>query len=425
MNKDVRPTGWPVIRRFSEATMRRAFEVGLSQDLWSDGVARLTEAVAGERVLVVTTPTVARCYALRLRAALLSAGVDMSVLVLPGDESRKRMEHVERICTEYFRLKLNRQSFLLALGGGVCSDMVTMAASMIRRGVRHVRVPTTLIGQIDAAIGIKGAVNFDGRKNSLGCYHPPSFVLIAPELLATLPSEHLIGGLAESIKMAVLRDGRLFDLLEQHGRELIDSQFAEPQGVSSEVLWRSIERMLEELETNFFEDQTYERLVDFGHSFSPSLEAASDFTLPHGQAVAIDIALSSVLAAELNLLECDVRNRIVDLLRDVGLPTWSPLLTETLAQQSLHDMQLHRGGHVNLVVPTGIGTATFLRQVEEIPQQPLRAALAWLQTQSSLDTEVAGTGCRQRKAIPPWKCSSSTELWKATLPLSLESAISR
>jgi len=159
------------------------------------------------------------------------------------------------------------------------------------------------------------------------------------------------------------------------------------------VLWRSIERMLEELETNFFEDQSFERLVDFGHTFSPSLEAASDFTLPHGQAVAIDIALSSALAAELNLLECDVRNRIVDLLRDVGLPTWSPLLTKTLAEQSLRDIQLHRGGSVNLVVPTGIGTATFLRQLEEIPTQSLRAALAWLRTQADIHLEGVETSC--------------------------------
>ncbi len=399
MNMDVLPAGSPDFRRLTEATKQRSFEVVLSPDLLSDGVARLANAFAGERVLMVTTPSVARLHALPLRAALLSAGVDVSVLVLPGDESRKRLEHVERICTEYFRLKMNRQSFLLALGGGVCSDMVTMAASMIRRGIRHVRVPTTLIGQIDAAIGIKGAVNFDGRKNSLGCYHPPAFVLVAPELLETLPSEHLVGGLAESIKMAVLRDARLFDLLEQHSRELIDSQFAEPQAISNEVLWRSIERMLEELETNFFEDQTYERLVDFGHTFSPALEAASDFTLPHGQAVAIDVALSAALAAELDLLECDVRNRIVALLRDVGLPTWSPLLTQTLAEQSLHDMQLHRGGCVNLVVPTGIGSATFLREVDEIPNQSLRAALTWLRTQSNFNAE-ADNSDRARHVIP-------------------------
>ena len=109
MNKDVLPTGAAEFRRISEATKQRTFEIVLSPDLLSDGVARLAKAVAGERVLMVTTPTVARLHALPLRAALLSAGVDVSVLVLHGDETRKRIEHVERICTEYFRLKLNRQ----------------------------------------------------------------------------------------------------------------------------------------------------------------------------------------------------------------------------------------------------------------------------------------------------------------------------
>ena len=257
---------------------------------------------------------------------------------------------------------LDRKGLLIGIGGGVCLDIVTVAASWIRRGVGHIRVPTTLIGQIDAGIGIKGAVNFGGKKNYLGCFYAPETVLVTPSFLSTLTRNHISEGFAEIIKIALVRDAWLFELVEKLGPELLLSKFSECQHGGKEVLWRSILGMLSELEPNIYEDQSYERLVDFGHTFSPGLEAASSFEITHGEAVSVDIAVSTVLSTRIGLLSADLRDRILSLLITLELPVWTDLLTAERCEHGLRDCALHRGGRPNLVLPTAIGQAVFVKE---------------------------------------------------------------
>jgi 3-dehydroquinate synthase len=261
---------------------------------------------------------------------------------------------------------LNRKGLLIGFGGGVCLDVVTVAASLIRRGVGHLRVPTTLIGQIDAGIGLKGAVNFAGKKSFIGCFHPPEQVLVDPSLLRSLPRRAISSGFAESIKMGVIRDAALFELLEKS------------DCVSQEMLRLSIWSMLEELRKNPYEDQSYERVVDFGHTFSPLLEAAMGFELQHGEAVAIDIALSTMISHELGLIDAAVRDRILTVMHAAGLPIFAPKLELALCKEALTEAARHRGGAMNLVIPDGIGRAAFLRMREDLPDEVLAKALSCL-----------------------------------------------
>ena len=156
-------------------------------------------------------------------------------------------------------------------------------------------------------------------------------------------------GLAEIIKLAVIRDVELFQLVQQWGSSLINSGFAEPRWESREILSRSVLGMLEELETNIYEDQTYKRPVDFGHTFSPLLEAASGFHLSHSEAVAVDIALSCAMSCEMGLLEQESRDRIISTLLAARLPIYSPLMTEQLCATAIQEAMRHRGGAINLV----------------------------------------------------------------------------
>ena len=247
---------------------------------------------------------------------------------------------------------------VVALGGGVCSDVVTVAASLVRRGVDHIRIPTTLIGQIDAGIGIKGAVNMAGQKSLVGTFHPPARVFIDPRHLATLPLSRIRQGLAEILKMALIRDAELFDLVEAHAERLLATRFQEPAAARS-IISRSISLMVEELARNPFEDQTFERLVDMGHTFSPQLEARSGFRLSHGEAVAVDMALSCVIAVELGMMAMHAARRFIALLGRIGLPVNSHLLTAQLCRDAAAAATAHRGGHLNLVLPRAIGLATF------------------------------------------------------------------
>lgn len=367
------------LTRAAQADRRHTYRVHMTANTLDACSRVLHDVIGGHQALVVTTPTVDARYAQAIRRELQALGDHVPLMVLPCEESTKSIEQALRICERASAMGLDRTGFLVAIGGGVCSDIVTVAASWIRRGIRHIRVPTTLIGQIDAGIGIKGAVNFENKKSYLGCFYPPEAVVITPAFLRTVPVPHLRAGCAEIIKMAIIKDPVLFERLEHWAPTLLEHAFQHPAEVSEEVLWRAIVAMLEELEPNMFEDQTYQRLVDFGHTVSPALEAASGFSLLHGEAVAIDMAFSTVVAQQRGWLPNEVGERMVKLLLDAGLPVWSPLLTPTLCFHSLKETVRHRGGKLNLVVPTAIGQALFCEHVEDLSTLDITRAIGTLE----------------------------------------------
>lgn len=356
----------------------KAYEVHMTvADL--DACCRVLGPMLGSRrTLFVTTPTVSRLYGMDLVERLRHTNDDISYMVLDCTEATKAIDQVTAVCERAIEIGLDRKGVILGLGGGVCTDIVTVAASWIRRGIAYIRVPTTLVGQIDAAIGIKGAVNFHNKKSYLGCFYPPAEVVVTPSFLATLPRYELRPGFAEIIKIALVRDKHLFELVEQSGRKLLYGGFKGETLNEEEILWRSITGMLNELEPNIYEDRSYERLVDFGHTFSPLIESACEFATSHGEAVAIDMALSAVLAGSMGLATGDVVRRILDAIIALDLPVWSHHLTMDLCKNALRDSALHRGGTPNLVVPAAIGKSVFLRDSDFISRY-LEEALTYLE----------------------------------------------
>ncbi|WP_053078443.1 3-dehydroquinate synthase family protein [Methylobacterium tarhaniae] len=356
------------------ATRRTAYEVVFQDGAAASALQSLRPWTAGQDFLVVTTPTV---QALHGDALAVLDPTGRRILVLACTEAGKTVTQVEHVCRRAHALGLGRGGVLLAVGGGVCSDIATVAASWLRRGIRHVRVPTTLVGQVDAGLGYKGAVNFDGHKSYLGCFHAPAHVLIAPDFLRTLPARHQREGFAEIVKIAIVCDPDLLNLVDRHAEELVRTSFATPRAAGRAIVWQSALLMLQELAQNPYEDQGYERLVDFGHTFSPLLEADSAHRLSHGEAVAIDMALTMALSAELGLVAPASRNRILSLLRRLGLPTDSPLLTPELCRRALEQAALHRGGRPNLVLPTDLGPSRFLQAADAVgPDMIVRALQA-------------------------------------------------
>ena len=352
----------------------RSYEVSLVSGLLDRNFDEVTKRLEGKSGLLVCTPTVAGLYGRELCERLDRRGIRFPLVVIRGGEANKSLAQVERVCAEALERGLDRTSLLLALGGGVCSDIVSMAAAWIRRGIRTARIPTTLVGQIDAAIGVKGGVNFQARKSALGCFYPPEWVLVDPAFLASLPTDEIKRGFAEIAKIAIVRDAELFDLIEQHGVQLIQSRFTDPVRARDRVLRRAIEGMLDELQPNILEDQTYRRRVDFGHIFSPLLEARSGYGLTHGEAVAVDMALTSCVATRLGHMDPVARDRVLEVLTQLGLPTSSSLLTDDLLEEALLESQRHRGGKLNLVVPQAIGRSWFLDEIDRLPLDLLTAA---------------------------------------------------
>ena len=364
------------------STRSKSYDIYLSNQVLDPDNSLLLDVIGNRQTLLVTTPTVHRIYGRSFELLAERGRLPVKTLVLECTEQNKSLHLVGEVCRHAVLAELGRDSVIVVLGGGVCSDIVTLAASMIRRGIAYVRIPTTLLGQVDASIGIKGAANFCGKKNYIGCFYPPSAVVIDPHFLKTLPIEHLRNGLAEIIKIAIACDAELFDLIANHYEAFLRTALQEPYHHARRVLWLAIRRMLEELQPNLFEDKSYRRLVDLGHTFSPVIEAASSFSIHHGEAVALDIALSASISSELNLIsEADFR-RIVSTIASIGLPIFSNVVTLDLCLEALNEASRHRGGFLNLVLPIKVGEVTFREHMEDLPEPVLRASLNRLAQES-------------------------------------------
>jgi len=286
-------------------------------------------------------------------------------LSLSLSEHSKAWPQVDAICAHAARCGFPRNGLMVAIGGGVTLDTVGFAASVFRRGIGYVRIPTTLVGLADVAVGIKQAVNAHGKKNLIGAFHPPVASINDYRFLRTLPASEIACGMAEIVKMALLRDASLFSALEKHGRELVFSRFRSPAKTAENVALRSELLMMQELAPNLFERQ-HARLVDFGHTFSPVIETLSDYQVQHGQAVALDMLLSLSIAVQRRLANISLFGRLRALLFQLGLPVWHETVANTDALvRAIEEAKRHRGGSLNLVTITHPGRPVFLSEVSK------------------------------------------------------------
>jgi len=284
------------------------------------------------------------------------------MLVFPSGEKNKSVDNYLWILRELDKFPINRRDEpIIAIGGGVLTDIAGFVASSYRRGVPHIKVPTTLMGYIDASVGIKTGINFNDHKNRLGSFEPPKKVLLDRNFLKTLPKRHLLNGVCEMIKLAVVKDLTLFELLETHGPTSITTRFQDE--ISRSILDRSVGGMLEELQPNLFEDELA-RKVDFGHTFSYGLETHDEADLLHGEAVLIDIVLSSILANARNLLSAQELNRLFNLVSKLGINLNSEPVTPELLWNTLEERTYHRNGLQRVPLPEGLGQCTFVNDIK-------------------------------------------------------------
>jgi 3-dehydroquinate synthetase/predicted NBD/HSP70 family sugar kinase len=298
----------------------------------------------------------------RIRAYFDHHGVEYHAEVLETSEAEKTFEMVARVAAGMGEFGVARRSEpVLAIGGGVVLDIVGLAANLYRRGVPYVRVPTTLLALVDAAVGVKTGVNFLGKKNRLGTYYPPSLALLDRAFLATLDTRHVCNGLAEILKIALVKDRALFALLEANAEALVRGRLQGGE-VADEVIRRAIEGMVRDLEPNLWE-QVMERLVDFGHTFSPAVEMHALPGLLHGEAVAVDMAFCAVLSYGRSLLSAADRDRVLAVTRRLQLPVTDALCAPGFLWDALAETTRHRGGLQRLPLPAGIGAAVFVNDL--------------------------------------------------------------
>ena len=315
----------------------------------------------GGRRFVVLDRQVARHHGEEISSYFAHRGIDAKIVLFTAGEAGKTFDRYLDLLRELDAFPIHRRDEpIIAIGGGVLTDVVGYVASSYRRGVPHVKVPTTLMGYVDAAVGIKNGINFNGHKNRLGSFEPPLRVLLDRGFLNTLPHSHILNGVCEIIKLAIIKDAHLFHLLEIHGSESIDARFQNDTGEA--ILRRAISGILEELEPDLFESNLM-RTMDFGHTFCYGLEARHEDHLLHGEAVLLDIVVSVLIAQRRHLISVSETDRIFRLIDTLGIALDGALLDPELMWRSLLDRVEHRNGHQSVPMPNPLGRCVFLNDI--------------------------------------------------------------
>jgi 3-dehydroquinate synthase len=300
-------------------------------------------------------------------------------LVVPGGErSKNDLRLPAHLQKRLYQLKIDRQSIVLIVGGGAVLDVVGYAAATTHRGIRVIRLPTTLLAQSDGGLGVKNAINAFGVKNFLGTFAAPFAVVNDVRFLDTLPARQRRAGVAEAVKASLIRDARFFEWLDANTASL--STF-DPSALTH-LIRHSAEIHLRHMASSGdpFESGSA-RPLDFGHWAAHKLETLSSYKLHHGEAVAIGVAIDSRYSVEIGLLSEHACERILGLLDRLGLPSWHPTLDlkepdgRLKILRGLGEFQEHIGGELTITLLRQIGEGT---EVSRIDHAVVQRALSWL-----------------------------------------------
>ncbi len=298
-------------------------------------------------------------------------------VVIGGGEAAKTADVVEQLWRQFAEARLDRHSFVLAIGGGAVLDVVGYAAATLHRGVRLIRMPTTVLSQNDAGVGVKNGINAFGGKNFLGTFAAPFAVINDSELLTTLSRRDQVAGMAEAVKVALVRDAAFYGWLVEHADAL--ARFELP------AVERSIRRCAELHLAHIagggdpFE-QGNARPLDFGHWAAHKLESLTDHAVRHGEAVAIGMALDARYSVEVGLLDEATGTALVALLRRLGLPVWHDALSSPALLDGLREFREHLGGELCITLLQAVGHGVETREIDHVL---VGRAIEWLQRRAA------------------------------------------
>ncbi|WP_281994723.1 3-dehydroquinate synthase [Ruegeria faecimaris] len=296
----------------------RSYDVEIGPDLLMQAGQRIAPLLPRPKVAVLTDENVASLHLDALRDGLASAGIEMSALALPAGEATKSWPHFERAVEWLLAEKIERRDVVVAFGGGVIGDLAGFAAAVLRRGVRFVQIPTSLLAQVDSSVGGKTGINAPQGKNLIGAFHQPSLVLADTSVLGTMTDRDFLSGYGEVVKYGLLGDAAFFEWLEGHGPDVSGGDMA----ARVRAVTRSVQ-MKADIVARDETEQGDRALLNLGHTFCHALEAATGYSdrLLHGEGVAIGCALAFELSARLGLCSQEDPSRVRAHLRAMGMKT--------------------------------------------------------------------------------------------------------
>ncbi len=322
----------------------RAYDVVIGHKLLPGLGERLkTLCPLAKRILLVADRTVFSLHGATALESLSQAGLETNTFLFPQGEASKTSETLIALLNAASEFRLTRTDALIALGGGVTGDLTGLAAAVYMRGIDYIQVPTTLLAAVDSSVGGKTAVDLPAGKNLMGAFWQPRLVLCDTDLLNTLPDGAFVDGCAEIIKTAVLFDPELFILLEKSGKDF-DRE---------EVIARCVSHKRNIVAADEF-DTGRRALLNLGHTLGHAAEACSDFSLSHGQAVAIGMATVARASQKAGLCSRELSARITALLDAFGLPTRTDIPITLLLERMLSDKK-STGDRVTVILPEALG----------------------------------------------------------------------
>jgi 3-dehydroquinate synthase len=346
----------------------RSYDVLIGRGLLSNLHSEIQRLGSFSSYALVTDEVVRPLVGEPLQAQLRLHNVDPELFTLPPGETAKTIKTVLDLCQQLVDHGFDRKSLLVAVGGGVVGDITGFAAAIYLRGIPYLQVPTTLLAQIDSSIGGKTGVDLPSGKNLLGAFYQPLLVLSDPDVLTTLSSEARREGIAELIKAALIADPELFSILEREGVSILDT--ANP--LLETIIAKGCEVKCRVVSQDEHE-AGLRRILNFGHTLGHALEAASDYNIAHGQAVAAGMGVAIRFSQQWAGLHKDEADRALDVIQRLGLPTELPENTnsEPLLAALEKDKKI-QGGICHFVLLAEIGKAV----IQPIPVKELRKSLS-------------------------------------------------
>jgi 3-dehydroquinate synthase len=343
----------------------RSYDVSVGPGLLAEAGERIASVISGRNLAVVTDTNVAALHLQALVASLRNAGFNAKEIVVPAGESSKCFDQLQNVVDAILEARVERGDGIIALGGGVVGDLAGFAASIARRGMALVQIPTTLLAQVDSSVGGKTGINSRFGKNLVGAFHQPALVLADTDTLDTLPRREFSAGYAEVAKAALIADPRLFGWLETNLERILVGGAERIRAITESVAFKARIVVADEREAG-------ERaLLNLGHTFAHALEAACGFDaarLVHGEAVAIGLVLAHDFSAAAELAPAGDAERVRKHLKAAGLPVAiGEIAGPSLSAQDLlghiaQDKKV-KDGRLTFILTRGIGCAFIANDV--------------------------------------------------------------
>ena len=321
-----------------------------------------------KRVAIVTNTTIAPLYLNRLKTTLAAAGIESIEIVLPDGEQHKNWQTLNQIFDQLIAQRCERKTTLIALGGGVIGDMTGFTAATYQRGVPYIQIPTTLLGQVDSAVGGKTAINHPQGKNMIGAFYQPKLVLADTETLNTLPQREFSAGMAEVIKYGLIRDLPFFEWLEVN----IDKIMARSPEALVRVIYESC-RNKAEVVAQDEREEGIRAILNFGHTFGHAIETATGYgKWLHGEAVAMGMVLALKVSGTLYQFPASDAVRVTRILDRAVLPTHPPELGADIYLDLMATDKKVEAGRIRLVLLRYLGRA----EIQPVDREIIRTTFA-------------------------------------------------